>query len=147
MSAAAEYYGYLLSQGYGEDQLEKFADIADRADRGEISLNQSYKLACEEGFNNANEEEATEGGEKKGGFKDWINTAKEAGWLDKIINIGGSIVSNQQNQNLGGAGYTNQPTVIVQDDNKKSNKGLYIGLGVLALVGIGAAIYFANKKK
>ena len=49
MSAAAEYYGYLLSQGYGEDQLEKFADIADKADRGEISLNQSYKMACEEG--------------------------------------------------------------------------------------------------
>jgi hypothetical protein len=31
-------------------------------------------------------------------------------------------------------------------DSGKSNTGMYVGLGVLALVGIGAAIYFGGKK-
>ena len=156
MSAAAEYYGYLLSQGYGEHQINKFAEIAGKQDMGIISANQAYRQACGEGFNNMTEEQAsakceslyeTEGAEaynrcyedalKKKGFTDWLTTAKDAGWIDK----GMDFISGMGKPRGGGE------TVIITTDKPKSNTGLYVAVGAIALIGVGAAIYFGTRKK
>lgn len=162
MSAVVEYYGYLLSQGYGEHQLSKFADYAKRADRGEISHNQAYRLACKAGFagfSNMTEEEASDSCEsvyeklgveafnkcrsealqgKKGSFGDWMKTAQDAGWIDKGLGLlGGALGGNKVNNNYGN--YPPPP-------QKKNNTALYV-VGGLAVIGIGVAIYFATKKK
>ena len=130
MSAAAEYYGYLLSQGYGEHQINKFADYAKRADRGEISHNQAYRMACGAGYGNAD-------GEGKKSFGDWMETAQEAGWIDQGL----SIINNISGKGKGGSSYNPPPP-----PPRKSKAPLFI-IGGLAVVGIGLAIYFATKKK
>jgi len=162
MSAAAEYYGYLLSQGYGEHQLNKFANYAQRANRGEISHNKAYRLACKAGFggvsyNNMTEQEASDSCEskyntdaevkscvdnllndsdKKGSFGDWMKTAQSSGWIDKGLGIlRGSFDKGGSN---GGNGYYEEPP-------PPNNTAIYVISG-LAVVGVGVAIYLAIKK-
>jgi hypothetical protein len=166
MSAAAEYYGYLLAQGYGEHQLNEFADYARRADRGEISHNQAYRLACKSGFgkqeySNMTQQQAqdrcedvyeSDGAEafntcvenkmSKKGFGDWMQAAQEAGWIDKGLGLLGGFL-NKDKTNTGGyvgGGYVPQPPP------PKSKAPLFI-IGGIAVIGIGIAIYFAVKKK
>ena len=123
MSAAAEYYGYLLSQGYGEHQLNQFADFARQANRGEISHNKAYRLACKAGFNSLEGEEDTEKG-----FTDWMKMGQKAGWIDNgVVNkqlVDKSLTPNKK--------------------NKKDNSFILKGL---LIVGIGVAIYYATRKK
>ena len=159
MSAATEYYGYLLAQGYGENQLNEFVDYAQRANRGEISHNQAYRLAKKAGFSNMTYEEAqdsceavyesqgaeafnkcvSDAREEKKGFKDWLQTAQDAGWIDKGLGLVGNLI-NKPNQDTGsGAGY-------YQPAPQKSNMPIIL-LGSLAVIGIGVAIYFGTRKK
>lgn len=164
MSAIVEYYGYLLSQGYGEKQLNDFANYAKRANRGEISHNKAYRLARKSGFggfSNMTSQDAenqcekihntdesvkscvdnllNESSESKGSFGDWMKTAKGAGWIDKGLTL------------LSG-GDNNQGDINTRNNNNnkyntpQNNTALYIGIGVVALIGIGVAIYFARKK-
>lgn len=128
MSAASEYYGYLLSQGYGEHQINKFAAFATQADRGEISHNQAYKMACGAGFNSA-------AGDEKKNFGDWMTTAKEAGWIDSGLGILGGLINRKQSPS-----YTPPPPP------PKKHTALYV-IGAVAVIGTGLAIYFATRKK
>ena len=146
MSAVTEYYGYLLSQGYGENQLNKFANYAQRANRGEISHNRAYRLACKAGFvgfSNMTEEEASDkcesvyeskGAEafnecrnkalndKNGSFGDWMKTAQEAGWIDKGLGILGDVLNKGNNNNNN---YVYEPL-----PPKKNNTTLYVIGGI-----------------
>jgi hypothetical protein len=62
-----------------------------------------------------------------------IATGLLGGLLGKL---GGG--SREGDIQLGGGGY--------YEPQQKSNKGMYIGIGIVALIGIGAAVYFARKK-
>lgn len=136
MSAAAEYYGYLLSQGYGEEQIARFAYFADQANKGIISHNQAYRKALEEGWNDA------DGDESGGGFKDWLNKANEQGWIDKGLQVFGALSeSGAFRRRDRGGNYVPPPP-----PPPRNNTALYI-VGGLAVIGIGVAIYFAVKKK
>ena len=148
MGAAAEYYGYLLSQGYGETQLKEFSEIAGRADRGEISHNKAYKLACKAGFGQANGESwdyADSVADKKT-FGDWVDAAQQAGWIDGAVGLIGSAIKNRKNRNDGGGGggdYMPPPPPPPEG----LSSGAKIGIGVGALAVIGVIIYFVIKKK
>jgi len=148
MGAAAEYYGYLLSQGYGESQLKEFAEIAGRADRGEISHNQAYKLACKAGFGQADGDSwdyADDDNTGKKTFGDWVNTAQEAGWIDGAIGLIGGAIQNRKNRNQGGGGTTYYPPTPPPRQGLSTGAKIGIGVGVLAVVGV--IIYFVTKKK
>lgn len=138
MSATAEYYGYLLSLGYGETQLKKFAEYGARADRGEISHNQAYRLACKAGFGNADGWENADDAPKKT-FGDWMNTAQEAGWIDSGLAIIGGLVNKPKGTSQG-AYYPPPPPP------KKNNTAIIV-VGAIAVIGIGVAIYLATRKK
>jgi hypothetical protein len=162
-TAATQYYGTLLTQGYGSHQIKTFEEAAKRAERGEISHNKAYRLACKAGFggfSNMTEQEASDSCEsvyeelgaeafnkcrkealegKKGGFGDWMKAAQDAGWIDKGLGVLGGFISNNQSQNKDGRYYQQVPP-------KKNNTALYV-VGGLALVGIGVAIYYVTKKK
>lgn len=160
MSHATQTYGYLLAQGYGEHQLNQFADYAQRADRGEISHNQAYRLACKAGYSNMTQQEAqdsceavyeAEGAEafnvcvekkmSKKGFGDWMQQAQDAGWIDKGLGLVGNLLNKPQpsaGAGYVGGGYRPQP--------KKNNTMLFV-VGGLAVVGIGVAIYLGTRKK
>ena len=150
MGAAAEYYGYLLSQGYGETQLKEFSEIAGRADRGEISHKKAYKLACKAGFGQANGEswDYADSDSDKKTFGDWVDTAQQAGWIDGAVGLIGSAIKNRKNRNDGGGGgggYDDyRPRV---DEPQGLSAGAKIGIGVGALAVIGVIIYFVVKKK
>jgi hypothetical protein len=134
MSAAAEYYGYLLSQGYGEEQIAKFAYFADQANKGIISQNKAFRLASKEGWSNGD-----------GKFKDWVNKANDEGWIDKGLEIFGAMKAGgmfQRKDRRGGGGYYAPPP----PPPPKNNTMLYV-IGGVAVIGIGIAIYFATKKK
>ena len=133
-SAAIEYYGYLLSQGYGEDQINEFADYAKRANRGEISHNQAYRKALKSGFRNASG--GSDGEATKGGFGDWMQTAKEAGWIDAGLGIIGAALNRGRN--------VPPPP---PEPPKKNNTALYVGLAVVGVVGIGLTNYLMTRKK
>ena len=146
MGAAAEYYGYLLSQGYGETQLKEFSEIAGRADRGEISHNKAYKLACKAGFGQANGESwnYADDGERTT-FGDWVDTAQQAGWIDGAVGLIGGLVKNRQNRNDGEVGnYTPPPPPPPEGLSRGAKIG--IGVGVLAVVGVIVFVVMKNKK-
>jgi len=146
MGAAAEYYGYLLSQGYGETQLKDFAEIAGRADRGEISHNQAYKQACKAGFGQSDEENweyANESDNKKRSFGDWVNTAQEAGWIDSGIGLIGALIKKNKK---GGEEAAYVPPPYVPPPTGLSS-GAKIGIGVGALAVIGVIVFLVVRKK
>lgn len=149
MGAAAEYYGYLLSQGYGESQLKEFSEIAGRADRGEISHNKAYKLACKAGFGKTNADGWDYADDNTTGnktFGDWVNTAQEAGWIDGAIGLIGGAIQNRKNKNQGGGGGgAYYPTPPPPPQGLSTGAKIGIGVGVLAVVGV--IIYFVAKKK
>lgn len=147
MGAAAEYYGYLLSQGYGETQLKEFSEIAGRADRGEISHNKAYKLACKAGFGQANGEswDYADSDSDKKTFGDWVDTAQQAGWIDGAVGLIGSAIKNRKNRNDGGGGGDYMPPPPPPPQGLSSGAKIGIGVGVLAVIGV--IIYFVVKKK
>ena len=131
MSAAAEYYGYLLSQGYGEEQIAKFACFADQGNKGIISHNQAYRMAIQEGWSNGD-----------GKFKDWLSRANDKGWIDKgLIALGAVADSGVFNKDNG-----YDETIPPPPPPPPNNTMLYV-IGGVAVVGIGVAIYFATRKK
>jgi hypothetical protein len=180
MSAAAEFYGWLLTQGYGENQLKEFATYAEQADRGEISHNKAYRKACKAGFkggikagySNMTEQEAsdicepvyeTQGATafnkcredalkgRKGSFTDWMQTAKEAGWIDTGIGILGGWLGNRQfgqgRNQFNNPNFNMQMQMQMQEEERRRRRNQNILIGSVVVIGIGAAIYFATKKK
>ena len=137
MSASAqEYYGYLLSHGYGEEQIAQFAYFADLADKGIISQNKAYNNALEAGWNGA------DGDGQKKTFADWMNQASEQGWIDKGLEVFGAM---QQGGMFGKK--DDAPTVqYVAPAPTKKSKMPYI-LGGLTLLAVGTAAYFIFKNK
>ena len=80
----------------------------------------------------------------KGYSGDFASFKKKSGVLASIGEIGGGLLrgllGNKENGvQVGGDGYYPEPP--------KSRTGLYIGIALVAVIGIGAAIYFARKKK
>jgi hypothetical protein len=151
MSAAAEYYGYLLQQGYGESQLKKFAQHASRANRGEISHNKAYKLALKDGFGqlDGNGWDNAEGDEVAGKrtFGDWVNTAQEAGWIDQGIGLIGGLIQNRRENRDGGMG-TNQvftPPPPPPPEGMSTGAKVGIGIGVVAVIGLIAFLVLRKK--
>ncbi len=150
MSAAAEYYGYLLQQGYGESQLKKFAQHASRANRGEISHNKAYKLALKDGFGQLdggswdNVEGDDVGGRKT--FGDWVNTAQEAGWIDQGIGlIGGLIQRGRENRQGGGSQQVFIPPPPPPPQGMSTGAKVGIGVGVVAVIGLIAFLVLRKK--
>ena len=84
---------------------------------------------------------------EKGYSKSFADFKKKSGTLAAIGDIAsgllggllGSLGKKDNNIEVGGGGVYPAPT--------KSRTGLYIGVGLVAAVGIGAAIYFATRKK
>jgi hypothetical protein len=83
----------------------------------------------------------------KGYSKDFESFKKKSSFMSNAGEISGGIISgllaslgggNEDRINVGGGYYEAPP---------KSKTGLYIGIGAVALIGIGAVIYFARKKK
>jgi hypothetical protein len=68
-----------------------------------------------------------------GSFADWMNTAQSEGWIDSAVQAGNALTSNQQ-------------PAPVAPTPPKTNKGLLIALGILAVGAIGVAIYQSKKK-
>jgi hypothetical protein len=146
MSATTEYYGYLLSQGYGESQLKKFAEFAARADRGEISHNKAYRLALKEGFGKVDEDDwsNSNGESDRKTFGDWVQTAQEAGWIDKGIQLIGGAIQNRRNQNTGSTPvFVPPPPPPPQGMSTGAKVG--IGIGVVAVIGV--IVFLVMKKK
>jgi|GEM_PF-5525946 len=159
MGAAAEYYGYLLSQGYGKSQLKEFSEIAGRAERGEISHNQAYKQACKAGFGqvegdgweNAEGEEGT-----KKTFGDWVNTAQEAGWIDIGLGLIGGFIQKQKGKNSGGGGgqltaeqlrAQAQEIERLKEEQRSRKIKIGIGIGVAVLAAVGVVVIIVNKNR
>jgi hypothetical protein len=86
----------------------------------------------------------------KGYSKDFESFKRKSNILGQTGEVVGGLLTglfgdrrrdNQNwNQNWQGGGTWNQPP-------RRQNTGLFVGLGLVALVGIGAAVYFARKKK
>lgn len=154
MSAAAEYYGYLLSKGYAKQQVERFVDLANRAEIGVISPNQAYKKSLEngwlgvDGYYNQNGE-AVEG--DKTAFKDWINSVRNSDWLDKGINLIGGLSSGEYNPETGESDVVKEEVVsetqLEENTDKNKDRSKFYFVGGLAVLGIGLAIYYNYKKK
>ena len=133
-TGATEYYGYLLSIGYNPQQLEQFELICDRVNKGELTMNQSFKKAKNAGFTNSNGEAAPSS------LQEWIQTAQQAGWIDKGLDALNQAIKNK------GQGSTSvyvPPTPPPQ----KPQTMKWVLLSV-ALLGAGVGIYYlATKKK
>lgn len=141
MSAAAEYYGYLLSQGYDEYQLKQFSNFASRANRGEISHNQAYRLALKAGFKGtdswSNEDGTASDESKKKNFASWMKTAQDAGWIDKGLGALDSLLNkNKKNKDI-----------AIPPPPPKKDYTLAIVIGVVGLGIVGATIYYFTRKK
>ena len=156
MGAATEYYGYLLSQGYGKTQLKEFAEIAGRADRGEISHNQAYKQACKAGFGKSDDdswEYLTDEDESKKNIGDWFTMAQEAGWIDAGIGMIGGLIQKNKDKKSGGGGLTAEQLRAQAEelrrleDERGLSTGAKIGIGVGALAVVGVVVFLIIRKK
>jgi hypothetical protein len=88
--------------------------------------------------------------QEKGYKKDFESFKKKTGTLSAIGDLAGgiltSIFGNKTNStNTSGNTRTDYTRDEVTDEKPKT--GLYIAIGAVAIVGIGAAIYFFNRKK
>lgn len=129
-----QYYKVLVAEGYDYNQIKSFEEYAISAGNGIISHNKAYQMACDKGFSNGN------GNADKKSFGDWMNTAKESGWIDQGVSIIGGLISNFRNN---GPGYYVPPP---PPPPKKDNTLIFV-VGGFALVGIGITIYFLTKNK
>jgi len=141
MSAAVEYYGYLLSKGYTgytDSQIDTFSELGERVNSGEISMNQAFKQAKSSGFTNSN-------GEKTDStFKEWVTTAEQAGWIDK-----GMGYLSQKIKDIGKKDdeiYASpSPTFIPDYEPEKKKTGTWIGVGVGVIIVV-VGIYYLSKR-
>ena len=133
--AATEYYGYLLSKGYTGEQLDGFEEICEKVNKGKISMNQSFKQAKALGFSNQN------GTEKApSSLNEWIETAQQAGWIDKGLNALTAAIKNRGNKD--------QPqAVYIPPAPPEKPKTMQWVLLSVALVGVGVGIYYLATKK
>lgn len=93
-----------------------------------------FENECESKFNTESEvnacvEEKKRSGRVGGGLN-----------LGSLFNTGAGLVQTYRDNKQYGSGTYNTTPV-----ETKNNTGLYIGLGVLAVVGVGVAIYFIRK--
>lgn len=79
----------------------------------------------------------------KGYSGDFESFKKKSNVLANLGEISGGIIKGLLN---GGSSYNNSNTDNGYYDKPKNNTALYIGIGAVALIGIGVAIYFARKK-
>jgi len=79
--------------------------------------------------------------------KDFETFKKKTNGLAAVGEIGGAFLSGILDR-IGGRGGSVASPSDSQDyiPTKKSNTGLYIGIGLVAVVGIGVAIYYGTKK-
>jgi hypothetical protein len=132
--SATQAYASILTDIYSQDQIKSFEKIGSMANRGEISMNQAYKMACKEGFSNATED-SSENTESNKSFIDWVNTANSAGWIDKGFDLF---------QKKDSTDYSYDP---INDTTEDKNHTPYIIGGVILLAGIvGTIIWIKNKK-
>ena len=117
-------------------------DIFDKVNRGEISDSQAYKE-----YVNATGDESTP-------FKDFMQTAVQNGWIQKVGSTVGGFLQNRY-----GVGETQDPATIPCPDGyendglgnclpvkKGLSTGAWIGIGLGVAGVIGAIIYVKNKK-
>jgi len=164
MGSEAEILGYMIKSGdlkrFSKEQEEKFREIGGMVDRGEITLNQSYKLAKKNGFKGVNGSYSNSTGDyeqamnewesenwgdssQNGGFKDWANTAKSAGWINTGLNVLNSLFGTgsqgQQEQ---------QPqVVVVKDEDKGLSTGAIIGISLGGVAILGTIIFLATRNR
>jgi hypothetical protein len=84
-------------------------------------------------------------------FESFKKKTKREGALGTLGNLaegilGGLLGDNRKNQE-GGGSVTVGGNSTYTPPQEKSKIGLYIGLGAVALIGIGTAIYFISRKK
>jgi|DEB0MinimDraft_6_1074348.scaffolds.fasta_scaffold83086_3 hypothetical protein len=153
MGAATEFYGYLLSKGYKKQQVERFVDLANRAEIGIISPNQAYKKSLENGWLGVdgyyNQDGEPVQGEKSA-FKDWINNIRNSEWLDKGINLIGGLATGEYDPETGESDVeplSEEEEIIESKTDDKKIKGKHYLIGGLAVLGVGLLIYYNYKKK
>jgi len=134
--AATEYYGYLLSKGYTGEQIDGFEKICDKVNNGEITMNQSFKQAKSLGFSNLE----NEANKAPSNLNQWIDTAQQAGWIDKGLDALTAAIKNRGNKDQPQAVY------IPPAPPEKPKTMQWILLSV-ALLGVGVGIYYLATKK
>lgn len=118
--------------------------------QGAEAYNKCYNASLSCGTDSACNAIAKKYGEAlaRGYSKDFESFKKRTGLLSQAGEIGKDILGGV----LSGLGLSNSNNTsgrnsgAYYDEPKRSNTGLYIGLGIVALAGISAAIYFARKK-
>ncbi len=90
--------------------------------------------------------------QEKGYKKDFESFKKKTGTLSAIGDLASGILTSllgggSSNQQGGGNQNSNIRTDEFYPEPDKPKTGLFIGIGIVAVIGIGAAIYFFNKKK
>jgi len=134
MGAATEFYGYLLSKGYKKQQVERFVDLANRAEIGIISPNQAYKKSLENGWLGV----------------DGYNNIRNSEWLDKGINLIGGLATGEYDPETGESDVeplSEEEEIIESKTDDKKIKGKHYLIGGLAVLGVGLLIYYNYKKK
>ena len=132
-TSATEFYGYLLQSGYDGDQLSAFEILCDKVNKGEMTMNQSFKKAKKLGYTNANGTSNV-----PASLQEWIQTAKEAGWIDKGVDALNQALAQQGAGDFSIRYGTPQPPI--QPPKKKNNTAIWVAVGVVAIVAIGIAI-------
>ena len=88
---------------------------------------------------------------RRGSFGDWMQTAKEAGWIDAGIGILGNWLGNRQfgqgRNQFNNPNFNMQMQMQMQEEERRRRRSQNILIGSVVVIGIGAAIYFATKKK
>jgi hypothetical protein len=137
-TSATEFYGYLLSSGYDGEQLSAFEILCDEVNKGKISMNQAFKKAKKIGYTNASGT-----ANAPSSLQEWIQTAKEAGWIDKGVEALNTAIQQKVGDDWSiQYGRTTPPIV----EPPKNNTGKWIAL-IVGVAVVGGLIYHFSKNK
>ena len=129
MHSQLHYLQTLSEMNYSPAQKQKWKNLCDLVNQEELSMNQAYNRAKDIEF-------MEDYSPFNGSFNDWMQTAKEEGWVTQALGIAQAVTDKNQN----GWGEAVPPPV-----ERKNNTGLIIGV-TIGVIAIGAVIVLLNKK-
>jgi hypothetical protein len=135
ISNVPTYDHLVASMNYSDMQRKRFNGLCQEVKSGKLSMNQAYNKACDEQYMGA-------GGKFKGKFGEWMDTAREEGWIDKALGIGYHLASKDNEDKDGW--FRDDKTI--DDTQKKGSAGIWVAVGLIAIVGITLIATKAKKK-